>query len=266
LRGFKSDAKLKKLFYHKQFPEYLFIHICDEWLFQRIKIATEKKKALLNYHLLYLKIYNMPDTETPSRASYHWKNLLQYFFQGLAIIAPVGITIYAVLWLFTTVDSILPNVMHYLFPNLIEPIHIPGLGFIVAILIVLLVGKLSSSFFIGRILDLMDGLLERTPGVKFIYSSVKDFFEAFAGNKRKFTKPVLANVDGPDIWRIGFITHEDASEFELMDYAAVYIPLSYAITGVTYFVPKQKIKLLNHISSAEAMKFAVSGGVAEVVE
>ena len=45
----------------------------------------------------------MPDTETPSRASYHWKNPLQYFFQGLAIIAPVGITIYAVLWLFTTV-------------------------------------------------------------------------------------------------------------------------------------------------------------------
>jgi uncharacterized membrane protein len=208
----------------------------------------------------------MHNIENNSRASYHWRNLLQYFFQGLAIIAPVGITIYAVLWLFTTVDSILPNIMHYLFPNLVEPIHIPGLGFIVVILIVLLVGKLSSSFFLSRILELVDGLLERTPGVKFIYSSVKDFFEAFAGNKRKFTKPVLVNVDASDVWRIGFITHEDATEFQLIDHAAVYIPLSYAITGVTYFVPKQKIKLLNNISSAEAMKFAVSGGVAEVVE
>lgn len=208
----------------------------------------------------------MPNTESAPGTSFHWRNLLQYFFQGLAIIAPVGITIYAVLWLFTTVDSILPNVMHYLFPNLVEPIHIPGLGFVVVILIVLLVGKLSSSFFMSRILDLINGLLERTPGVKFIYSSVKDFFEAFAGNKRKFTKPVLVNVDGPDIWRIGFITHDDATEFELIDHAAVYIPLSYAITGVTYFVPRQKIKLLNHISSAEAMKFAVSGGVAEVIE
>src|SRR5215467_93901 len=98
----------------------------------------------------------MPNTENQARTSYHWKNLLQYFFQGLAIIAPVGITIYAVLWLFTTVDSILPNIVHYLFPNLIEPIHIPGLGFILAILLVLLVGKLSSSFFLSRLVELID--------------------------------------------------------------------------------------------------------------
>src|SRR3954470_8549750 len=105
----------------------------------------------------------MSNTESPIRASYHWKNLLQYFFQGLAVIAPVGITIYAVLWLFTAIDSILPNIMHYLFPNLVEPLHIPGLGFIVVILTVLLVGKLSSSFVMSKILDLIDGLLERTP-------------------------------------------------------------------------------------------------------
>ena len=118
----------------------------------------------------------------------------------------------------------------------------------------------------SKLVDLLDGLLERTPGVKFIYTSVKDFLEAFTGNKRKFNKPVLVNVDGSDVWRIGFITHEDARDFELVNHAAVYIPLSYAITGVTYFVPKEKIKPLHNISSAEAMKFAVSGGVSEVEE
>jgi uncharacterized membrane protein len=196
--------------------------------------------------------------------SLHWKNLLQYFFQGLIIIAPVGITLYAVLWVFNTIDSILPNILHYLFPNLIEPVHIPGLGFILAILLVLLVGKLSSSFFLGRFVELLDGVLERTPGIKFIYTSVKDFLEAFTGNKRKFNKPVLVNVDAADVWRVGFITHEDATEFDLIDHAAVYIPLAYSITGITYFVPKQKIKLLPNISSGEAMKFTVSGGVSDV--
>ncbi|HXL57858.1 MAG TPA: DUF502 domain-containing protein [Chitinophagaceae bacterium] len=196
--------------------------------------------------------------------SMHWKNLLQYFFQGLIIIAPLGITLYAVLWVFNTIDSILPNIVLYLFPGLIQPVHIPGLGFILAILIVLLVGKLSSSFFLSRFVDLIDGVLERTPGIKFIYSSVKDFLEAFAGNKRKFNRPVLVNVDAADVWRVGFITHEDATEFELINHAAVYIPLAYSITGITYFVPKEKIKLLNNISSAEAMKFTVSGGVSEV--
>jgi uncharacterized membrane protein len=154
--------------------------------------------------------------------------------------------------------------MRHLLPNTEEPIRIPGLGFAVMIIIVLLVGKLSSSFFISRIIDFMNSVLERTPGIKFIYVSVKDFLEAFAGNKRKFNRPVLVSVDGPDIWRIGFITQEDATDFELLTHAAVYVPLSYALTGVTYFVPREKIKSLDHITSSEAMKFAVSGGVSEV--
>lgn len=202
--------------------------------------------------------------------SFHWKKLLQYFFQGLVILAPLGITIYAVWWLFDTVDNILPNIIHSLFPQLLRPDgegeikRIPGLGFAVVILIVLLVGRISSYFFMSRLVDLLDSLLERTPGIKFIYKSVKDFLEAFTGNKRKFDKPVLANVDGPDIWRVGFITQDSAANFEMEAYSVVYIPLSYALTGVTYFVPKEKIKLLDHVSSAEAMKFAVSGGVSEV--
>lgn len=204
------------------------------------------------------------------QTSFHWRNLLQLFFQGLVIIAPVGVTIYAVIWLFNAVDSILPNILYSLFPDMFgtnadgELRQFRGLGFVVVILIVILVGRVSSSFVMSKMVDLLDGLLERTPGIKFIYTSVKDFLEAFTGNKRKFNKPVLANVDGNDVWRIGFITHENATDFELLNHAAVYIPLSYAITGVTYFVPKEKIKLLPNISSAEAMKFAVSGGVSEV--
>jgi uncharacterized membrane protein len=210
------------------------------------------------------KIIVMTSLKRRVTTSMHWKNLLQYFFQGLVIIAPLGITLYAVLWVFNTIDSILPNILQYLFPNLIEPVHIPGLGFILAILLVLLIGKLSSSFLLGRFVELIDGVLERTPGIKFIYTSVKDFLEAFAGNKRKFNKPVLVNVDAADVWRVGFVTHEDAAGFDLIDHAAVYIPLAYSITGITYFVPKEKIRLLKDITSAEAMKFTVSGGVSEV--
>lgn len=214
----------------------------------------------------------MSNGKSPRETSLHWKKLLQYFFQGLIIIAPVGITIYAVIWLFNTVDSILPNILHSLLPHLFdtdaggELRKFPGLGFVVAVLIVILVGRVSSSFVMSRLVDLLDSLLERTPGIKLIYTSVKDFLEAFTGNKRKFDKPVLVSVDANDIWRIGFITKQDADDFELAGYSVVYIPLSYALTGVTYFVPKEKIKMLNNISSAEAMKFAVSGGVAELEE
>jgi len=140
----------------------------------------------------------------------------------------------------------------------------PGLGFVVVIGLVFLVGWLSSLFAVNRIVALLDTVLEKTPGIKFIYSSVKDFLEAFAGNKKKFNQPVLVNVDGEDIWRIGFITQESSNDFGLQDHVIVYVPHSYAISGITYFVPRHKIKSLPNIGAADAMKFTVSGGVTDV--
>lgn len=196
--------------------------------------------------------------------------LLQYFFQGLIVIAPIGITIWVVLGLFNTVDNILPNFIHAILPNVVPKDaegnlqKIPGLGFIVVIVLVISIGWVSSLFVVGRLVEVLDKVLESTPGIKFIYSSVKDFLEAFAGNKKKFDRAVLVNVDGEDVWRIGFITQQSVTDFGLEHHVAVYVPHSYAISGITYFVPNYKIKLIDNISPADTMKFAVSGGVTEV--
>lgn len=198
------------------------------------------------------------------------KKLLQFFFQGLIVLAPIGITLWVVLGLFNFVDDILPNIVHAVAPDFLPRDSagniekIPGLGFAVVILLVLFVGWVSSLFVVSRLVEVLDAVLEKTPGIKFIYSSVKDFLEAFAGNKKKFDKPVLVNVDAPDVWRVGFITQIDAHEFGLIDHVTVYVPHSYAISGITYIVPKERIRLLNNLSAADAMKYAVSGGVTDV--
>lgn len=198
------------------------------------------------------------------------KKLLQYFFQGLIVLAPIGITIWVVLGLFNFVDDILPNIIHSVAPDLLTKDaagnlnKIPGLGFVVVIALVLFVGWISSLFVVGRLVAVLDTVLEKTPGIKFIYSSVKDFLEAFAGNKKKFDKPVLVNIDAPEVWRIGFITQQNAHEFGMQEHVTVYVPHSYAISGITYIVPKSRVKLLNNISAADAMKYAVSGGVTDV--
>lgn len=196
--------------------------------------------------------------------------LLYFFFQGMVILAPIVITVWAVLSLFNLIDGILPNLLHVLFPDLVKlnpqgyPEKIPGLGFLVVIVIVLLVGYISSSFIVSKLVELFDTILEKTPGVKIIYSTVKDFLEAFAGNKKKFDKPVLVSIESPDVWRIGFITQTDVSEFGLHEHVAVYIPHSYAFSGVTYLVKHDRIKKVGGVSSANAMKFVVSGGVTDV--
>jgi uncharacterized membrane protein len=198
--------------------------------------------------------------------------VFQYFLQGVIILAPISITIWTVYSLFSWVDGILPNLIHSLFPHWLSldsagnPRRIPGLGFALVILVVLFVGYISSTFIVSRLVDLFDSLLERTPGIKFIYSTIKDFFEAFAGNKRKFDKAVLVSIENPEVWRIGFITQESLDEFDLQDHVAVYIPQSYTFAGHLFFVKKENVRTLTHISPADAMKFAISGGVTEIDE
>ncbi len=198
------------------------------------------------------------------------KKVFQYFFQGLIVLAPIGITIWVVLGLFNFVDDILPNIVHSFAPGFLPKDangnieRIPGLGFGVVIVLVLFVGWVSSLFVVSRLVSILDAVLEKTPGVKFIYSSVKDFLEAFAGNKKKFDKPVLVNVDATDVWRIGFITQQNAKEFGLTEHVTVYVPHSYAISGITYIVPMSRIRLLTNLSAADAMKYTVSGGVTDV--
>src|ERR1700730_6698338 len=188
--------------------------------------------------------------------------LFKYFLQGLIILAPITITIWAVVSLFNWIDSILPNFIHRLFPRLIELDpdgslkRIPGLGFVIVIFVVLLVGYISSSFIVSKLVELFDNILEKTPGIKIIYTTIKDFFEAFAGNKRKFDKAVLVSIESMDVWRIGFITQEELHEFALQEYVAVYVPQSYAFAGHLYFVKRDRVRMLTDISSTDAMKFA----------
>lgn len=188
------------------------------------------------------------------KKSKNYQRTIQYFLQGLLIIGPVSITIYFIYIVFDKIDSILR-----------PAINIPGLGFVIIIGFILLVGYLSSFFVMGRILSIFNKLLEKTPGIKLLYSFVRDFFEAFAGNKKKFTHNVLACVDDTDVWRVGFITQEDMSIFGMENYVAVYLPMAYSVAGNVYVVPKERVRPITSIGAAQSMKFAVSGGVTQTV-
>ena len=189
--------------------------------------------------------------------------LLQYFLQGLLVLAPVTITIYALYFIVSSVDSLIPL---FTFKDETGKTHVQnyGLGFLIIIIGIILIGYFSSFFITSKVLNFFDRFMERTPGIKHIYTTSRDFVEAFAGNKKKFTNNVLANVDDNDVWRLGFITHEDMEEFGLKNYVAVYIPMSYSVAGNVYVIPKERIKPIDHVNSTQTMKFAVSGGVTDV--
>lgn len=101
------------------------------------------------------------------------------------------------------------------------------------------------------------------PGISLIYSTTKDFIEAFAGNKKKFNQPVLVSIEATDTWQMGFLTQEDLADLGLEEHVAVYIPHSYAFSGRLFFVKKDRIRKVTNMTAAEAMKFAISGGVSK---
>jgi uncharacterized membrane protein len=176
--------------------------------------------------------------------------LIRYFFQGIIVVSPFAITVWATYSIFDVIDKQIPDLPR-------------GVGFLLIISSLITLGWFASTFFISKFLfDLFDNLLERTPFIKFIYTSVKDVVESFMGEKRKFNKPVLVKIrTQPEIYQIGFKTQKELSQLGHANKVAVYIPHSYAVSGMLMIVDKENVTPLD-MDPADAMKMAVSGGIA----
>lgn len=179
---------------------------------------------------------------------------LRSFIQGLIIIGPFAITVWIIWSIIFSIDNIIPSISE----------KFPGLIFFTVIFGTTFIGYFGNKFIIGRlIVDGIDYVLEHIPGIKFIYTSLKDVLGSFVGDKKKFNVPVWVKTnETPEIWRIGFLTQSDMSVVHLDQMVVVYLPHSYAVSGWVIITKYNNIKEVTGMSAAEAMKFAVSGGVA----
>lgn len=177
--------------------------------------------------------------------------LLNYFLRGLIVLAPLAVSLYVTWWLFTTIDGLLR-------------IPVPGVGFLVTIVVITLVGFLASNLLTRGLVGMLERLMTRLPLVRLLYSSTKDLLNAFVGEKRRFDKPVLvALMAGSDAKALGFVTQETLGQLGIADHAAVYFPQSYNFAGQVLMVPAARIARLDANSSA-VMAFVVSGGVTAI--
>jgi len=186
------------------------------------------------------------------------KRILKYFLRGLLVFVPVGLTIFILVYVFTGLDK--------LFRELLPFIRVPGLGLLLGLLVtisgIFLIGVFASNFVGKKLFGLVDKLFAKVPLVKMLYSAIRDLVKAFAGEKKKFDKPVLVTLGpGCDAKVVGFMTRDNLDNLGLKDHVAVYFPQSYNFAGNVLLFPKEAVKPLD-IESSEAMTFIVSGGVA----
>lgn len=184
------------------------------------------------------------------------KKLFTYFIQGLLLVAPLGITVYIVFRVFMFTDGLLSD-------YLVEHFRIktPGLGILIIFVFLVLLGMVGETILARPIKKIINRILNKTPFLKLIYSSINDLFSAFIGKERKFHRPVMILINKENnLWKIGFVTHDLPINIDSNELITVYCPFSYAFSGEIFFVPAGSIKPLS-IPPAEAMKFIVSGGV-----
>ena len=190
------------------------------------------------------------------------KKALIYFVQGIVITVPVAITGIIIYKIIHWVGSLF-NV----FGTIVSPLIDPFIILLIALLLIFLMGMLGSSIILSPLFALFNKAMEHTPVVKTVYTSIKDLLSAFVGSKKKFNKPVLVTINKENnIQQLGFITHENLIELNLpKDAVAVYVPLSYSLSGNLLIVPSDHITPVD-ASSSEIMKFVVSGGVTDIDE
>jgi uncharacterized membrane protein len=176
------------------------------------------------------------------------KRLAKYFLRGLALIAPVAITVYVCVWIFRSIDGLLG-------------LPIPGLGFVLTLAVITLVGFLASNLLALSLVALLEKVMTRLPFIRLLYTSTKDLLNAFVGEKRRFDTPVMVAVT-PDggAKALGFVTMPTLDHLGIGEHVAVYFPQSYNFAGNLLLVPGERVTPLQ-ADSAAVMAFIVSGGV-----
>lgn len=176
------------------------------------------------------------------------RKLVGYFLRGALVTAPLGLTLYLVLTVLTTLDRVLP-------------VGIPGLGLLITLLLITAVGAFTSNVVGRSVLESTERFMSKVPLVKLVYNSIKDLIGAFVGDRKSFDRPVTVRPQRDSELRLlGFVTRQGLGALGLPMHVAVYLPQSYNFAGQLIIVPADQVEQLD-VPSGELMTFIVSGGV-----
>jgi len=183
------------------------------------------------------------------------RKLRGQFIAGIIVTVPIGVTIWLVIWIFTSIDNILQPAVSSILGR-----TIPGLGFVILTVLVYLVGVMASNFGTRRLISYGQSLLGRIPIVRPIYSSIKQIVDSFsASGKAGFKQVVVAEFPMKGTRTIGFVTNEslDKAGNRLL---YIFIPTAPNPTSGFLQIVKEEDVIQVDTSVDDALKMVVSVG------
>lgn len=196
------------------------------------------------------------------------RNVRNNLLAGLAVMAPVGVTIYAFNALFQSIDAILgPRLNDLLvttFPRVFGETKIPGLGIFATVLLLYLAGSVMRSYVGTQLLRLWEGFIEKVPVFGSINMAAKQVMNAIASPRGSgFRRVVFVKVEDPESYVIGFVTGSVKVGDEVEERKNVFIPTApNPTTGILALMRDSQL-VESDMSVEEAMKLIVSAGLVE---
>ena len=189
--------------------------------------------------------------------------LRDYFLAGIVVIVPIGFTLYLTIFLIKISSKLLPNEIN---PNSYLPFSIPGLEILLSVIIIIIVGGISLSFFGKRIVSLINDIFKKIPILRTIYSAIGQMTQSFTSTGKDKKSVVLVEYPKKGSWAVGFATKENEGEISKKvnnQMINVFVPTTPNPTsGFLLMYPKDEVIYLD-MSFEEASKFIVSAGTSD---
>ena len=142
--------------------------------------------------------------------------------------------------------------------------RIPGLGFLTAVLVILIMGSIATNVLGRRALARVERLFIRVPIFRSIYPSIKQLIESFSPEKRQaFKAVVLAEHPREGEFVFGFVTSEVLVETpgRKREMVTVFVPTNNLYLGDVIMVPRQDV-ISTGLSVEEGIRIILSAGTA----
>jgi uncharacterized membrane protein len=193
------------------------------------------------------------------------KRLRTYIVTGLLVWVPLGVTVFLVKFMVDLVDRTLLLLPMDYRPDTLLGVHIPGLGIVLTLVVVLITGVLAANFLGRRLVNTWESLLQRIPLVRSVYSAAKSFAEVvLTNNTESFKEVLLIEYPRKGLYSLCFQTSTSLGEVQARTgekVICVFVPTTPNPTsGVMIIVPKKDVIVLD-MQVEEAVKMVVSLGV-----
>ena len=184
-------------------------------------------------------------------------SLRTYFFTGVVVLIPIGITLYLTKFIIQISSKIIPEEIN---PNNYLPFSIPGLEILISIIVITLVGGLSFSFIGKKLLQLINDLFKRIPILRTIYSAITQMTETFTNKDDSKRSVVLVEYPRKGTWTLGFVTSESTNEND-EEFYHLFVPTTPNPTsGFFLIIPKEDTTLAD-LNVEEGFRMIVSSGM-----